>query len=146
MTSSSHNELESEENSDSVDDNDNDNSKGEGMLKPSVDYENECDDIVDDVYSAISELLGALTESVWQQGCELVKKVTAFTSTILKSNQKWAALEEACVHHSKKPLKLIKVVRTHWNSHCDAFEHHLDPIPSENVSGTENFCLQIPCL
>ena len=78
--------------------------------------------------NATSELLGALTEKERQQGCGLLKKVTGFVATILKSDQKWAALEEACVHHNEKPLKPIKVIKTRWNSHCNAFECHLSII------------------
>ena len=128
MTSRNHEEPESEGSSDSVDDNQNDDSQGENILQPNENYEKECNDIVEDVFNATSELLGALTEKEWQQGCELLKKVTGFAAAILKSNQKWATLEEACVHHNEKPLKPIKVIKTCWNSHCNTFEHHLSII------------------
>jgi len=108
-----HEELESDGSGDSAYDNQNDDSQGEDILKPNEDYENECNDIIEDVYDATSNLLGVLTGKEWQQGCKLVKKVTGFAATILKSNQKWATLEEACMHLDVQPLKPIKVAKTH---------------------------------
>jgi len=130
MTSRNHEEPESEGSGNSVDDNQNDDSQGKNILQPNENYEKECNNIVEDVFNSTSELLGVLTEKERQQGCELMKQVTGFAATILKSDQKWAALEEACTHHNEKPLKPIKVIKTRssWNSHCDAFERHLSII------------------
>ena len=128
MTDGNHEELESDGSGDSAYDNQNDDSQGEDILKPNEDYENECNDVVEDIYDATSNLLGALTGKEQQQGCKLVKKVTGFVATILKSNQKLATLEEACMHLDEKPLKPIKVTKVHWNSHCNAFKHHLSII------------------
>ena len=128
MTSRNHEEPGSEGSGDSADDNQNNDSQGENILQPNENYEKECNNVVEDVFNAASDLLGALTEKEWKQGCELIKKVTGFAATILKSDQKWAALEEACTHHNKKPLKPIKVIKMRWNSHCDAFKRHLSII------------------
>src|SRR5882762_3145641 len=128
MTSGNHEEPESEGSSDSVDDNQNNDSQGKNILQPSENYEKECSDIIEDVFNATLDLLGVLMEKEQLQGCKLIKKVTGFATAILKSNQKLAGLEEACTHHDEKSLKPIKVIKTCWNSHCNAFEHHLSII------------------
>jgi len=64
IASENHNEPESEGSSDGADNSYNNNSQGKGMLKPSMVYENEGNNIIDDVYNATSELLRALSSSM----------------------------------------------------------------------------------
>jgi len=95
------------------------------VLEPNAIYEQECDDVSGEVDEESKILLGELTEAERKTGENVLKKIRGFSSAISKSDQKMTTLEEACTYHGIKFLRPIKVVKTRWNSQCDAFERHL---------------------
>ena len=113
--------MEGYENEDVDDEEASDNS----TLEPNVVYEQECDNVSMEVDEQSGILLGELTAAERKTGENVLKKIRSFSSAISKSDQKMTALEEACTYHGIKFLRPIKVVKTRWNSQCNAFEHHL---------------------